>query len=89
MNEKIKELAVNSHLHGYMIHLYTIDAPEGYRVPLDIRMEAVEKFAELIVRECIQLIHATTSETIDLTRNLVENASWIENDIKEHFGIEQ
>ena len=53
MNARIRELGEQSHLMGYMVHLYTVNAPDGYRQPLDVRKAAMEKFAELIVQECI------------------------------------
>ena len=47
-----------------------------------------EKFAELIVRECISVMKSTVDESIDFERKLDETSSWIESDIKQHFGVE-
>ena len=86
MNERIRELAEKSHLMGYMVHLYTVDAPAGYRVPLDNRKEAIEKFAELIVKECLTVIKQSDD-------NCMNEWDYAERDlagqIKEHFGIEE
>jgi len=45
------------------------------------------KFAELIVRECIFVMKSTVDESIDFERKLDETSSWIESDIKKHFGV--
>lgn len=47
-----------------------------------------EKFAELIVEECISVMKSTVDESIDFERKLDETSSWIESDIKRHFGVE-
>jgi hypothetical protein len=49
----------------------------------------LEKFAELIVRECIFVMKSTVDESIDFERKLDETSSWIESDIKKHFGVEE
>ena len=74
MNEKIKELADNAGI--------------SWCIQTEFDIRNMDAFVELIIQECIRQIHATTSESIDLIRNLDENASWIENDIKKHFGVE-
>ena len=76
MNKKIEELAMESCLHGYMVHLYTVYVPDGYRVPLENRMISVERFAELIVRECGNVAWKCGSE-------------FINNEIKQHFGVKE
>jgi hypothetical protein len=77
MNERIKELALQSGAvplvgHGGLI----------------ISNLNVEKFAELIVRECVSVMKSTVDESIDFDRKLDETSSWIESDIKRHFGVE-
>ena len=47
------------------------------------------EFAELIVRECISVMKSTVDESIDFERKLDETSSWIESDIKKHFGVEE
>ena len=91
MNKKIEELAMESYLHGYMVHLYTVNAPDGYRVPLENRMISVERFAELIVRECAEQIIAKGTDWVDFapSQTGVRPEYWdMAQQIKQHFGIE-
>ena len=99
MNKKIEELAMESCLHGYMVHLYTVYAPDGYRVPLENRMISVEKFAEFIVKECIKICNHTGHdvsnggkliplEFYDKAEDDLGEVAWLCADkIKEHFTI--
>ena len=91
MNKKIEELAMESYLHGYMVHLYTVNAPDGYRVPLENRMISVEKFAELIVKECAEQIIAKGTDWVDFAPSQTgvrpEYRDMAQH-IKQHFGIE-
>jgi hypothetical protein len=50
--------------------------------------EFSQKFAELIVKECISVMKSTVDESIDFERKLDETSAWIESDIKKHFGVE-
>ena len=75
MNERIKEIATE-----VGISVEYLNNTKQWSL--------IEGFAELIIKECIKSIHATTDESIDLGRTLGENASWIENDIKKQFGVE-
>ena len=74
MNERIKELAIEA----------DIMAPTWNQVPL-----GYQKFAELIVADCIFVMKSTVDESIDFDRKLDETSSWIESDIKKHFGVEE
>jgi hypothetical protein len=76
MNERIRELAIEA---GYEKDMFGI----GHW-----NMPECKKFAELIVRECISVMKSTVDESIDYERNLDETSSWIESDIKKHFGVE-
>ena len=90
MNKKIEELAMESCLHGYMVHLYTVYVPDGYRVPLENRMISVEKFAELIVKECAEQIIAKGTDWVDFapSQTGVRPEYWdMAQQIKQHFGI--
>lgn len=49
--------------------------------------EVLEKFAELIVKECLNSISAHRAEAIDLNLTLDEAFSLFTNDIKTTFGI--
>jgi hypothetical protein len=86
MNERIKQLAEQSNLMDYMVQLYTINAPDGYRQPLDVRMSAMEKFAELIVRECLDQCYNRGMNDLQLLyAGQLKAAAYIE----QHFGIEE
>ena len=47
----------------------------------------IERFAELIIKECIESIQATSVESVALDRTLMENCRLTINDIKKYFGI--
>jgi len=61
MNERIRELAIQS----------------GLPTALDYHQKRYEKFAELIVEECIQAVYDDG-----------QDAEYYQNRIKEHFGVE-
>lgn len=74
MNEKIDEFALQSQKeYGDF---------DGSITAFDYR-----KFAQLIIRECIESIQATSVESVALDRTLMENMCLTINDIKTHFGI--
>ena len=61
MNERIRELAIQS----------------GLPTALDYHQKRYEKFAELIIKECVNVLH--------------DNELWnrhISHALKEHFGVE-
>ena len=66
-----------------MVHLYTVYAPDGYRVPLENRMISVEKFAELILVEAMEIVHDEVVYEMD-----EKTADRIVLKIGSHFGIE-
>ena len=69
MNEKIRQLAENA----------------GQGTPYHIPPEFVNKFAELIVEECMQIIK------VDMYEDAISNM-WSKNKLqmnKEHFGVEE
>jgi hypothetical protein len=76
MNEQIRQLA--EHATTY------------YNGGLGTEIEVFdkEKFARLIVQECISVMKSTVDESIDFERKLDETSSWIESDINKHFGVE-
>ena len=74
MNERIRELAQQAVYYDKDEESWEFDR---------------EKFAELIVRECIFVMKSTVDESIDFDRKLDETSSWIESDIKKHFGVEE
>jgi len=74
MNERIQELLVEAHKQTkggiYSGHL----------------SELTEKFAELIVRECIKQI---AMSSVCFTADQVRIKNMATNCIKEHFGVEE
>lgn len=68
MNERIKELIEQAQMDGDNIHYYS---------PV-----FAEKFAELIVRECIDLVEGYTKQRTHTTFYKAEEQ------IKQHFGVE-
>ena len=48
-----------------------------------------EKFAELIVRECLELVSVNRDLAIEDGWNVDEAMSTAINDIEEHFGVEE
>ena len=84
MNEKIKELALDAGI-GFtlwddsgraMIDNYT---PEEY----------LEKFAELIVRECAQVCVEVGDANSDIYPEFGNGAYFSANRVKQHFGVEE
>ena len=78
MNLRIKELAEQAGIH-----------PTNFESDADIK-EPLEKFAQLIVRECIgcceQVISDHVPESVDTWLNGGEQCI---QEIKEHFGVEE
>ena len=70
MNERIKELAKQSVFD---------EIGKDYSLYFNLTKEKVEKFAELIVRECIQAVDSVGGY----------NEEFHMNAIKEHFGVEE
>lgn len=68
MNERIKELMEEAGIYDFVVESMGIN-------------EEMEKFAELIVKECIDTVLDCTVEYT--TRPQVAN------EIKEHFGVEE
>ena len=85
MNERIKQLAEQATSTLSVNH-------EGYRGKGYI--EQVEyfdkvKFAELIVRECLDIVAKRKDQAIDDGWNVDEAMSMAEMDLLEHFGVEE
>jgi hypothetical protein len=80
MNERIRELAeqATSHMPGH---------PPYDGLTFDVFDK--EKFAELIVRECVELVSANRDLAIEDGWNVDEAMSTAINDIEEHFGVEE
>jgi hypothetical protein len=80
MNQRIRELAeqATSHMPGH---------PPYDGLTFDVFDK--EKFAELIVRECVELVSANRDLAIEDGWNVDEAMSTAINDIEEHFGVEE
>lgn len=76
MNTKLLKLALDSGLINYVDH----ETPRVYFICGHADIEEVEKFAELIVRECVEVVKWTPSQ--------FPNDEYVKN-IKEHFGVEE
>ena len=81
MNERIKELAIEAEFSEKDLH---------------IQGDNFQKFAELIVRECIEVIVRNEHATLNIDNFTNEKAQGIQLglefatiDIAEHFGIEE
>jgi hypothetical protein len=76
MNERIRELAEQA----------SHQSPDGYPVTIPYSKDFAEKFAELIVRECVNNleIHSTCFDG-DVGRGVKIAARLT----KEHFGVEE
>ena len=72
MNERIKELFKQTALHR---NDHTTEQ----------RLYEVEKFAELIVRECISALEEKIHRSIDHEGDEI----WADLILKEHFGVEE
>ena len=78
MNERIKQLAEQA-----TIIEYGVDNGSD-RINFD-----KEKFAELIVKECAELVAKRKDRAIDDGCNVDEAMSVAEMDLLEHFGVEE
>jgi hypothetical protein len=82
MNERIKELAEQT---GYIWH--TSGEPQIY----EFTPEKLEKFAELIVRECITTmtnLESDIKQKFPWKKEEVVSTSGHIQKLKEHFGVE-
>ena len=91
MNERIRELMDQAGELAYEEHkAKCLKNGLDPMMPFGNNLMAIlEKFAELIVAECIFVMKSTVDESIDFDRKLDETSSWIESDIKKHFGVEE
>ena len=94
MNERIRELALQAGLVKILeehAHEYGAGTFENTPYP------ELEKFAELIVRECVEELRYTVLDTQELRRDKSTDyqVGWedgmfdAEEMIKEHFGVEE
>jgi hypothetical protein len=82
MNEQIKQLAEQAQEYAGQ----QIDEGANWD---DAPIYYTEKFAELIVRECVSIIAKRKDQAIDDGYNVDEAMSMAEMDLEEHFGVEE
>jgi len=86
MNEKIKALLEQAKTH--------VEHGEGCYPATTVRYDALEKFAELIVRECINIVKPTQHHEV-WAQSYLGGVDGLEllyskvKAIKRHFGIEE
>jgi hypothetical protein len=85
MNERIKELYKQAHV------VITAYDPSNNMLPYETTVLNVEKFAELIVRECMSLCTDVEEdvELADYVGGFRDGALMCREDIKQHFGVEE
>ena len=81
MNERIKELAGKANIHFSRIGILDGDPDGSARL---VGYSKIEKFAELIVRECMEQVWYTREDKIDET--ISQN---IKARMAKHFGVEE
>jgi hypothetical protein len=81
MNERIKALALQAGVTGYFA------ARTEYATPIPLSDE-VQKFAELIVRECVGICECEWNGDAD-TFAASEAYNECADAIKEHFGVKE
>ena len=87
MNEKIKQLAKQAG-YGFEIHLSQGGVSEEYIWGGVMETRKMEKFTELIVKECIEQIKLTMARDGHSTEHYKQSSKHIEK-IKEQFGVEE
>ena len=94
MNDRIKSLLDQAKKH--------VEHGEGCYPATTIRYDALEKFAELIVRECVDICNQAVLQNQDtlsklgddelaekmITHGAITQAQKLGEGIKEHFGVE-
>ena len=78
MNKRIKELEKQCWTHRV----------DGALVDGQLHFDT-QKFAELIVRECVGIVAKRKDQAIDDGWNVDEAMSMAEMDLEEHFGVEE
>jgi hypothetical protein len=89
MNERIQQLAVEA---GKYARDYVADCKHygHYMEHNELEVKFEEKFAELIVRECVGVADDYVKDcTCDEHKNCKHPRSIIGRKIKEHFGVEE
>ena len=87
MNKRIRQLVKQAGGHFSTHNLAS--NPVQHRESIELWDKNIEKFAELIVRECVSIVSKRKNQAIDDGWNVDEAMSMAEMDLEEHFGIEE
>ena len=82
MNEKIKELAEQAKI------TFTDYGSGEFLTEDDISLPRLEKFAELIIRECVGVAVRVGDCNNDIAPEFGQGAYFSADQIKQHFGVE-
>jgi hypothetical protein len=89
MNERIRQLAEQAIVEKLsvteFIEALKLEPHDFY----EFRKSELEKFAELIVKECVSVIAKRQNQAIDDGCNVDEAVSMAMMDLLEHFGVEE
>jgi hypothetical protein len=91
MNERIKELAKQAYRQDCLKNNPNWKEGVAFERFIGLMDSTFEKFAELIVRECIQSIQSDMDrETMNGTISLAKHAGMVsaKTVLKKHFGVE-
>ena len=83
MNDQIKQLVKQAGGHISMRNLAS--NPVQHIESIELWDDKIEKFAELIVRECAEIC----MKEFDTGLLMAPQAPWIAKQIKQHFGVEE
>jgi len=99
MNELIEKLATDAGLLNYVDN----ETPRHYFIDGHADLEEVEKFAQLIIQKCDELNKKQSYELLGVIHDVEEGdgfddicldtvkrvATYLNTDLKEHFGVEE
>ena len=83
MNERIRELHGQAYL--YALHNETKAREGGCHEPGTFNNDYREKFAELIVRECVQVAHPRLTDVGEWAAGM----RLVQKRLKQHFGVDE
>ena len=85
MNRRTKEISQELSLQAERWCYDNLAGP----TPAEWNDKFHQKFAELIVRECVSIVAKRKDQAIDDGWNVDEAMSMAEMDLEEHFGVEE
>jgi len=80
MKERIRELAIQSGGHGLRMSTTGLSL---------LGEQQIEKFAELIVKECLSFCEYQGDHLDEYDSGMTERARIIRESIQEHFGVKE